>query len=159
MNCRETRNPELLSKSMSDFPINLVQGMGARIYASQAQRWRCTCIVYVWDRTNKCLIMRRDDVIKWKHFPRYWPFVRGIHRSPVNSRTKPVICAGINGWVNNREAGDWRCHRAHYDVTVMAKTLRIIFDTRRTAIVRYECHDIGGLVQVCGNSSALAILH
>ena len=23
-----------------------------------------------------------DDVIKWKHFPRYWPFVRGIHRSP-----------------------------------------------------------------------------
>ena len=29
-----------------------------------------------------------DDVIKWKHFPRYWPFVRGIHRSPVNSRHK-----------------------------------------------------------------------
>ena len=25
----------------------------------------------------------------------------------------------INGWVNNREAGDLRCHRAHYDVTVM----------------------------------------
>ena len=25
------------------------------------------------------------DVIKWKHFPRYWPFVRGIHRSLVNS--------------------------------------------------------------------------
>ena len=26
-----------------------------------------------------------DDVIKWKHFPRYWPFVREIHRFPVNS--------------------------------------------------------------------------
>ena len=26
-----------------------------------------------------------DDVIKWKHFPRYWTFVRGIHRWPVNS--------------------------------------------------------------------------
>ena len=25
-----------------------------------------------------------DDVMKWKHFPRYWPFVQGIHRSPVN---------------------------------------------------------------------------
>ena len=25
-----------------------------------------------------------DDVIKWNHFPRYWPFVRGIHRSVVN---------------------------------------------------------------------------
>ena len=29
-----------------------------------------------------------DDVIKWKHFPRYWPFARGIHRSPVIPRTK-----------------------------------------------------------------------
>ena len=29
--------------------------------------------------------MVHDDVIKWKHDPLYWPFVRGIHRSPVNS--------------------------------------------------------------------------
>ena len=29
-----------------------------------------------------------DDVIKWKHFPCYWPFVQGIHRSPVNSLHK-----------------------------------------------------------------------
>ena len=29
-----------------------------------------------------------DDVIKWKHFPRYWSFVRGIHRSTVNSPHK-----------------------------------------------------------------------
>ena len=29
-----------------------------------------------------------DEVIKWKHFPRYWPFVRGIHRSPMNSAHK-----------------------------------------------------------------------
>ena len=69
-----------------------------------------------------------DDVIKWKHFPRYWPFVRGIPRSPVNSPHKghwrgalmfSLICARINGWVNNREAGDLRRHRGHYDVNVM----------------------------------------
>ena len=30
-----------------------------------------------------------------------------------------LICAWINGWVNNREAGALRHHRAHYDVTVM----------------------------------------
>ena len=49
-----------------------------------------------------------DDVIKWKHFPRYWPFVRGIHRSPVNSPHKgqwrgafDVFVAWINGCVNN----------------------------------------------------------
>ena len=29
-----------------------------------------------------------DDVIKWKHFPRYWPFVRGIFRRPVDSPHK-----------------------------------------------------------------------
>ena len=73
-----------------------------------------------------------DDVIKWKHFPRYWPFVRGIHRSPVNSPHKgqwrgalmfTLICTRINGWVNNREAGDLRRYRAHYDVIVMIKNL------------------------------------
>ena len=30
-----------------------------------------------------------------------------------------LICVWINGWVNNREAGDLRRHRAHYDVIVM----------------------------------------
>ena len=30
-----------------------------------------------------------------------------------------LICARINGWVNNREAGDLRRHRVHYDVIVM----------------------------------------
>ena len=69
-----------------------------------------------------------DDVIKWKHFPRHWPFVRGIHRSPMNSPHKgqwrgalmfSLICARLNGWVNNREAGDLRRHGVHYDITVM----------------------------------------
>ena len=29
------------------------------------------------------------------------------------------ICVWINGWVNNREAGDLRRHRVHYDVIAM----------------------------------------
>ena len=33
-----------------------------------------------------------------------------------------LICAWINAWLNNREAGDLRRHRAHYDVTVMQWT-------------------------------------
>ena len=72
--------------------------------------------------------LMHDDVIKWKHFPRYWPFVRGIHRSPVNSPHKgqwrgalmfSCICAWIHGLVTNREAGDLKRHRAHYYVIVM----------------------------------------
>ena len=71
--------------------------------------------------------VNHDDVIKWKHFPRFWPFVRGIHRSTVNSPHKgqwrgalvlSLICAWVNTWVNNGEAGDFRRHRAHYDVIV-----------------------------------------
>ena len=47
-----------------------------------------------------------DDIIKWKPFPRCWPFARGIHRSPANSPRKgqwrgalmlALICARING--------------------------------------------------------------
>ena len=69
-----------------------------------------------------------DDVIKWKQFPRNWPFVRGIHRSPLNSPHKgqrrgalmfSLICVWINDWVNNRDPGDLRRHLAHYDVIVM----------------------------------------
>ena len=68
---------------------------------------------------------RHDDVIKWKHFSRYWSFVRGIPRSPVNTLHKgqwrralmfSLICVWINGWENNSEPGDLRRHRARYDV-------------------------------------------
>ena len=68
----------------------------------------------------------------WRHqmeaFPRYWPFVRGIHLSPVNSPHKgqwrgalmlSLICVWINGWVNNRKTGDLGRYRAHYDVIEM----------------------------------------
>ena len=30
-----------------------------------------------------------------------------------------LICSWPNGWVNNRQASDWRRHRVHYDVIVM----------------------------------------
>ena len=77
-------------------------------------------------------VNHHDDVIKWKHFPRYWPFVRRIHRSPVNSSHKgqwrgalmfSLICVWINNWINNGEAGDLRRYRIHYDVTVMDNLL------------------------------------
>ena len=75
-----------------------------------------------------------DHIFKWKHFPRYWPSVRGIHRWPVNSPHKgqwrralmfSFICAWINGWENNREPGDLRRHHAYYNVTVICPTILI----------------------------------
>ena len=92
--------------------------------------------------TRRCLIFvtgfmtlfrpAYDDVITWKHYPPYWPYVRGIHRSSVNSPHKgqwrralmfSLICVWINGWVSNGEAGDLRRYRAHYDVTIIREDL------------------------------------
>ena len=70
------------------------------------------------------VVVTHDDVTKWKHFPGYWPFVRGTHWSPVNSPHKgqwsgglmfSLVCARTNCWVNNRTAGDLRRRRVHYD--------------------------------------------
>ena len=67
--------------------------------------WKYDKMYYKFDENAECfsyiaaavasskssLVVARvnhDDVIKLKHFPRYWPFVRGIHRPPVNSPRK-----------------------------------------------------------------------
>ena len=123
-------------------PFNWLSNFtGAYAFSIQSHSIETSSSLFVWwIQAHKidvpyaalCVIKARDgflyyDVIKCKHFPRYWPFVRGIHRSPVNSPHKgrwwgalmlSLICAGINAWVNNREAGDSRRHRAQYDVTV-----------------------------------------
>ena len=79
---------------------------------------------YQWSNTVKhdCNLLHNhnktqhhDDVITWKHFPCYWPFVRGIHRSLVNSPHKgqwrralmlPLICA-LNKQLSNQSWGWW----------------------------------------------------
>ena len=74
-------------------------------------------------------LYHHHNAIEWKHFPRYWPFVRGIHRSPVNSSHTKDSDAELrcflgsvpwtNIWANNGDAGDLRRHHTHYDVIVM----------------------------------------
>ena len=75
-----------------------------------------------------CKTRAHDDVIKWKHSPRCWPFVRGIHRSPVNSphgtSDTELWCflwfaPEKNSWVYNRQTGDLRRHLTRNDVNVM----------------------------------------
>ena len=74
------------------------------------------------------LSMEHGDGFKWKHFPCYRPFTRGIHLSPVNAPHKgqwrgalmfSLICASTTVRVNNRDSDDLRRHRAHYDVIIM----------------------------------------
>ena len=69
-------------------------------------------------------ILSHDDVIKWKHFPRngpLWgkpPVTVGFPSQWPVTRSFDVFI-DLNGWANNGEAGDWRRHRAHYDVIVI----------------------------------------
>ena len=86
----------------------------------------CCSFLFVYGGTFQ--LYDSHDVIKWRHFPRYWPFERGIHRSEVNSPHKgqyrgalmfSLICAWTNHWLNNRDAGDLRRHLVHWDVIVM----------------------------------------
>ena len=88
----------------------------------------------IWDRNRRRPKNTSDgaEFTWWRHqmetFSALLAILRGIHRSPVNSPHKgqwrgalmfSFICVWINGWVNNREAGDLRRHCAQYDVTVM----------------------------------------
>ena len=58
------------------------------------------------------IAVTHDDVIKWKYFPRYWPFVRGTHRSPVDSPHKgqshrALMFSLICGWTSDNKPVIW----------------------------------------------------
>ena len=87
----------------------------------------------------------------WRHemetFSALLAICAGNSPVPVNSPHKgqwgealmfSLICVWINGWVNNREAGDLRRHRAHYDVIVM---LRFSFSTNYRRTFRFPRHN------------------
>ena len=64
--------------------LNYSEGVMLWIY----QKCNISAVI-IWPHSDTLIITwLHDDVIKWKHFPRNWPFVQGIHRSPVNSPRK-----------------------------------------------------------------------
>ena len=130
----------ILIQSSLEFNLQMVQLTKVCICAKpfpELMMFRCTHLcksifpahwIHLQKYCTHWIVGIHDDVIKWKHFPRNWPFVWGIHRSPVNSPHKgqwraalmfTLICVWINGCVNNREAGNVRRYYAHYGVTVM----------------------------------------
>ena len=94
-------------------------------------------------RDWKLIMMTSSNGNIWKHFSRYWPIVREIHRCPMDSHHKgqwrgalmfSLMCAWTNGWANNGNAGALRPHSAHYDVVVM---FPVFIGTNR--ITYYTC--------------------
>ena len=100
--------------------------------------------------------LRRISNTWWRHQMDTcnWPFLRGSHRSPMDSPHKgqwcrplmySLICALTNDWENTWDAGDLRRHTAHVHVTVMTyiiiqeNTFEHVFCNMASILSRPQC--------------------
>ena len=65
-----------------------------------------------WFQISVSLGRQHDDIIKWKHFPRYWPFMRGIHWSlpsqrPVTRSFDVFFSLRLNKQLSKQSWGLW----------------------------------------------------
>ena len=113
----------------SKFVMILLCFTTSSVYWNPSRLWVIS-MLYHWCTNSDTSLTNMDNIMTSSNgkFSALWPFVRGIHQSPVNSPHTgqwrgalmcSFICVWINGWVNNREAGDLRRYRAYYDVIVM----------------------------------------
>ena len=99
----------------------------ARHEESFEEMWLQYIYIYIESalyRPDSPGIFQPQQLTSWRHRMETFSALLAIcaGNSPVPGEfpsQKPVICVWINGWVNNREPGDLRRYRAHYDVTVM----------------------------------------
>ena len=90
----------------------------------------CTCYICLDRNTH-------DDVIKWKHFPHYWPFVRGIYQSPVTRSfdvyfdlppKKRLSKQSWGWWFETQSRQLWRHRNAKQDLRRQFNTYHLIHD-------------------------------
>ena len=105
---------------------------------------------------STCLIITlemRHELIWWRHQMETFSALLALCAgSPVNSPHKgqwrgalmfSLICAWIIDWINNREAGDLRRHRVHYDVIIMIYWARCRTDEDETYVFRCLRKSVG----------------
>ena len=131
----------LMLQNIREFEISKIKQIIAMetIAIFYSRKWCAWILQELWynytkqSMTKQCMFCRiyltlHIDVIKWKHFPRHRPFVRGIHRSRVDSPHRgqwrgalmfSLIRAWKSSWANNRDVNDLIHRRAHDDVAVM----------------------------------------
>ena len=107
-----------------DCLVNNLVMLKQRIHQSPAHKAPCEWRISLTKTSN------HDDVIKWKHFPRYWSFAWGIDRTaPVNYPHKGPATRSFDvffdlrltdGWVNNLNVGDLRPHCAQCNVSIQS---------------------------------------
>ena len=99
--------------------------------------------------TSSCFHWAHDDVMAWKCCPRYWPFVRGIHPSKVNSPHKGpetrisnvFFYVPLNKALNKQWSCRWfGCHDAHMSSLQCRRTsYQKIWKKHETARI---CHNV-----------------
>ena len=105
-----------------NYLIMIISNLGCQV-CSQFQK---TATIHSVPHRRQGLLVYSviKNVIKWRYFPRYWPVVLGIHRSPVNSPHKgqwrgTLVCVffdlRLNKRLSKRDTGELRRHSAHYD--------------------------------------------
>ena len=117
--CPSSRNPTMFVAFNGRNSSKEVPGPDVIIRTDDTTRAVCICKKLHWH------MMTSPN----ETFSVLLAFVLGIHRWPVDSPPKvqwrgalifSLIYAWTNIWANNRDAGDLRRHRTHYDVTVKA---------------------------------------
>ena len=100
----------LSSTPVLTFSIDVVFTLSFRIYCKVAYHFYVILLfsspfllvketTYIWLNGNGLprnfvmitptqVYVKHDYIMKWNHFSHYWPFVRGIRLSPMNSRHK-----------------------------------------------------------------------
>ena len=132
--------PGSLCREVSNNGIDTVGDMYAFVFNEEAfqllvpsqpwgMKWLRKANIFIFPQNNPAQVfMVGYDVINWKRFLWYCPFLWEIHRSAANSPHKvkwhgalmvSLIYARTDDWINNRDAGDLRRHGAYYDVTAM----------------------------------------
>ena len=119
--------------------------------------WR-TGNILLWTRLVEDIF--HDDVIKWKHFPRSWSFVRGIHRSqgPATRSFDVFFDLRLNNtWVNNGEVDYLRRDHAHYDVAVMPWNLSVVWNGYTQYEIWYDIPKKSSVSPLISNSKQTPI--
>ena len=82
----------------------------------------------LWSVVKGFIVVWHQSIMMTSSNGNIFSVTGSLCRWPVNSPHKgqwrtalvfSLICTWTNGWVNNRDVGDLRGHRAQYDVTVM----------------------------------------
>ena len=120
-------------------PICIYQGKihwfwyhtGSIVNVYDISLWVVQRMLYVINYMEVNTIYNHSKGTWWRHQMETYSSLQAIcaGNSPVTGEfpaqrpvTRGFDVSGINSWVNNREAGDLRRHRAHYDVIVKDKT-------------------------------------